>query len=89
MLDYIRINTNRISYVERAIYKYLKDLFEGIRVLRQRKYLAYSISTFVLALISTSVLIVNGIKPDIIPQDYLEPSCSTSRRPKAAHDGRD
>ncbi len=64
--------SNEISYVERAIYKYVKDLFEGIRVLRQRKYLAYSISTFLLALISTCILIVNGIKPDIIPQDYVK-----------------
>ena len=62
---------NEISYVERAIYRYLKGFFQGLDVLMSEKYRAYSFTTFFAALITSCVLAVNNIIGGQISQDYI------------------
>ncbi|MFX0200969.1 MAG: hypothetical protein ACFFCW_33025, partial [Candidatus Hodarchaeota archaeon] len=55
------IQIKEMSYVERAVYRYLRGLFRGIDVLRKRKYLFYSIITLFMVLISSIILAANNI----------------------------
>lgn len=66
------IQLKEMSYVERAIYRYLRGLFRGIDVLLKRKYLFYSISTFLMALISSIIIAANNLFGDLVPQATIE-----------------
>ncbi len=66
------IQIKEMSYVERAVYRYLRGLFRGIDVLRKRKYLFYSIITLFMVLISSIILAANNIIVGIIPHEIIE-----------------